>query len=586
MADDPKHLPYFLESLENLLGHFDEHFAEGATQRGDHFVQFVKALVPATEIGAAFPAPEISEKKSHDHGVDLLTAENDAGEMLCVQSKYKVPGKQEFDSIISKFRDYEARVAAAGKAQHVMFDEGSKSIKPVYLIVTSTKLERIVSLYESTSFGSKEFYGTLGNEHRLHVVDGPQILQLLQRLYRQAYLLPADVRLRSPIGWLKHENVRIGAVTGSDLVALYQAQGDALFFENIRDFLGLTSGKKNEDRVTVNAQISNTIQQQPKKMLERNNGITFRAEAIDENDSSSEVVLHSAAIVNGCQTTMCLTRHPTSSADCLVLVKVVVTSDAWEVATSANYQNPVSRIELDLARYLRPQLVQKVATDLGYGTAQKTEATATGVLTSIYRTRIDYDEMKLLYLGIFSRRPNNLFEGNYTELRIDVLAELYADPAAEETVFKTLFLFLKESRDALEEASKAFAGAEYAPLFKRFFQEDKPRYRVYLAVLAACGALRLNIGDRASAGPEEAKRTGGFLRSLSDLLVNRRQDFIRTYIYAFEVLAQTSLDITSRGSDADVQQSMFGKISGTPFDTLYKRLLMRLDAERAIQTLA
>ena len=57
--------------------------------------------------------------------------------------------------------------------------------------------------------------------------------------------------------------------------------GDALFFENIRDFLGTTSGKVVTNRSTVNEEIIKTISKEPDKMLARNNGLTFRATKVD-----------------------------------------------------------------------------------------------------------------------------------------------------------------------------------------------------------------------------------------------------------------------------------------------------------------
>jgi hypothetical protein len=197
--------------------------------------------------------------------------------------------------------------------------------------------------------------------------------------------------------------------------------------------LGLTSGKKEtEGRETVNSKIIDTIRTAAPRMLERNNGITFRAESVNAT-GVDKLNLQGAAIVNGCQTTMCL-WHARESIDdaCNVVVKVVVTNDAWDVAKAANYQNAVAQIDLDLARYLRPQLIQRAATDHGYGTKSVSEETIIGVLNTIHAKKVEYDEMKCLYLGLFSRKPNNLFDDNYAELRTDVLEGLYEHGSADE----------------------------------------------------------------------------------------------------------------------------------------------------------
>ena len=100
----------------------------------------------------------------------------------------------------------------------------------------------------------------------------------------------------------------------------------------------------------------------------------------------------------------------------------------------------------------------------------------------------------MLVPGLFSRKPNNLFEGNYPELRGDILEKLYDQHAGDEADFAVLLLPLKESRDAL---SLCQSTEEYAPLFRRFYIDDKPRYRVYFAITALCDrvpCLQTNAG--------------------------------------------------------------------------------------------
>lgn len=159
-------------------------------------------------------------------------------------------------------------------------------------------------------------------------------------------------------------------VRARDVSDLYQTYGDGLFFENIRDFLGPESGRRRRDnRASVNANIIETARSEPYKMLARNNGVTFRA-AVVERQGHTVVLVTGASIVNGCQTTMCIVHAGALDEDCYLPVKIVETADAWEVARAANYQNRVNQIDLDLARYLRPQLVQKAAGDLGYSLGQ------------------------------------------------------------------------------------------------------------------------------------------------------------------------------------------------------------------------
>ena len=493
-------LPEFLKSFENLTTHFDEHFGPlGANERGDTFLDLSLKVVTLASEGQEFPPLLISDKKSHDGGVDLYTTTTADGRILCAQSKYKVRDKNELDGIISKFKNFENNLSPP-QQQPSLFtkpEEEQQTIPiPTFALATSSKLEGIIAKYEESTLASRAYYKRLVDEGRLFIIDGPRILTLLQHLYKKTHLIPSNIKLRSINPWLVSGDIYLGVVSGEYLVELYHKHGDALFFENIRDFLGTTSGKVVTTRSTVNNEIIKTVSTEPGKMLARNNGITFRAaevEIIDNNIAE----LHMAAIVNGCQTTMCLVHCAPVSELCLVQVKVVKTTDAWDIAMAANYQNQVTRIDLDLARYLRPQLVRRVAMTLGYAVETETSVSASSVLNTIYRTKVDYDELKLLVLGLFSRKPNNLFEGNYTELRGDILEKLYEMQGGDEAVFSVLLLLLKESREALSLCEITYSGEEYASLFKRFYMDDKPRYRVYFAIAAICALLRDDLSERA-----------------------------------------------------------------------------------------
>lgn len=576
-------LPEFLTSFENLTSHFDEHFGElGSNERGDSFLTLAQKLIPLTEEFSGFPPPVPSEKKSHDGGVDLLTAATRDGRILCVQSKYKIRDKAAFDTIISKFKDFEVSLRPAAIQPDLIPkpEEAPSAPIPIFAVVTSSKHEGILAKYLASSLASRTYYQKLVEEGRLTIIGGPRILTLLQQLYRKSHLIPANVTLESPQGWINAEGVHIGAIHGKALTDLYAKHGDALFFENIRDFLGASSGRVVTTRSTVNQEIINTISNEPQRMLMRNNGITLRATSATPS-GNFKLELTKAAIVNGCQTTMCLVNCSPVADKCFVQVKVVVTDDAWDIAKSANYQNPVARIDLDLARYLRPQLVRRVATTLGYAIESDSESTASSVLNSIYQHKVDYEELRLLYLGLFSRKPNNVFEANYTELREDILQALYKEAASEEQIFAVILMLLKESRTALDRCEKAFSGEEYASLFRRFYNDSKPQYRSFLAVAAACGATREDLSSRASATDEETNRMRLFLGKCRKLLENNPASFDTAYRHAFAAVADSLLDVDAGKNDSDIQQNMFNRVSTMAFEGLYKRVLIRIDAESA-----
>jgi hypothetical protein len=581
-------LPNFLESFENLTTHFDEHFGDlGSNERGDTFLDLALKVISLTEEGQDFPALQLSAKKSYDGGVDLFTSETSDGRILCAQSKYKIRGKEQFDNILSKFYDYETSLQPP-ESQLTLWslpdDVDYRVPIPTFAIATSSKLEVIVRRYEQSTLTSREYYRKLLNQKRLFIIDGPRILTLLQNLYKKTHLIPSNMSLRSRNGWLTCDNVWFGTVAGADLVDLYSQHGDSLFFENIRDFLGTTSGKVVTTRSTVNQEIISTVSTEPGKMLARNNGITFRATDVRITDDFAELSM--AAIVNGCQTTMCLVHCAPVSAECLVQVKVVRTTDAWDIAKAANYQNPVTRVDLDLARYLRPQLVRRVAMALGYAVESEVSVSASSVLNAIYRTKIDYEELKLLALGLFSRKPNNLFEGNYTELRGDILERLYDLESGEETVFAVLLMLLKESRVALRICEYTYSGEEYAPLFRRFYDDDKPRYRVYFAIAAIAALLRDDLSDRSNNPDKEFERTNWFLARAHEALENRSHDYHDAFVLTFQAIADWVLDIQVGKPEMEIAQNMYNKISTTAFSSLFRKILMRMDADNRRRSLS
>lgn len=575
-------LPHFLLSFENLTAHFDEHFGDlGSNERGDTFLNLAEKLVPLFDEFSEFPPPVANSKKTHDQGVDLLTSEPVDGKLLCVQSRYKLREKAAFDGVISKFNDFESSLRPPQPQPDLFPNPKATSLTtpvPTFAVVTSSKLENIIRLYETSAHTSKSYYDILVSERRLTIVDGPRILQILQHLYRKAHLIPTDVVLDSPGGWLPSDNVYIGGIRGADLTRLYKEHGDALFFENIRDFLGVTSGRVVETRSTVNQDIIRTIREQPDRMLARNNGVTIRASGANLENGAKRLRLDHAGIVNGCQTTMCLVQCEPVAASCLVPVKVVVTEDAWDIAQAANYQNNIARVDLDLARYLRPQLARRAAAQLGYAVEAASASTASAVLNTIYQSKVDYEELRLLYLGLFSRKPNNIFEGNYTELRSDVLSEMYSQAVNEEQMFSVLLLMLKHSRVAHEECQKRFASVDYAAIFQRFFNDGKPAYRVFLAVAAAAASVRDDISTRSPDAATETQRMRTFLGKCRVTLENRANEFSRAYILAFAVVAESLLDVTEGKDAADIQQTMFQKVRATSFDGFYKRVLVRIDA--------
>jgi hypothetical protein len=127
---------------------------------------------------------------------------------------------------------------------------------------------------------------------------------------------------------------------------------------------------------------------------------------------------------------------------------------------------------------------------------------------------------------------------------------------------------------------ETFSGHEYAALFKRFYIDDKPRYRVYFAIAALCALLRDDLSERSLDSGEELTRMTRFLASARKELENNPKVYHDVFLLTFSAIADTVLDIPIGKSDTEIVQNMYGKISSTAFSSLFKKVLMRIDSEQ------
>ncbi|GIJ30697.1 hypothetical protein Vqi01_58590 [Micromonospora qiuiae] len=458
-----------------------------------------------------------------------------------------------------------------------MFDtpETIKASEPVYVIATATKTQRLLELYQESKRSSRKFYDTLMAEGRLLVVDGPELLRTLQSVYRKSFEVPSELLLKAVTDWLKVKNVRLGVVTGGELIRLYDTHGDGLFFENIRSFLGL---ERNQDRESVNRRIVKTVEIHPEKMLERNNGITIRASKV-RSTGSGALKLENASIVNGCQTTMCIVASRDQVEDTLLVpVKVIESAESWQVAHSANYQNRVRQIDLDLARYLRPQLVQRAAARMGIAVKPDASQGVTDLIATISDMQITYEDTKAFYKGVFSERPTNVFDNNYNKLQTSVLDVIYEHEDLSDKVFEALFGLSGAGRKGREESVRVYSSTENK-YFQRF---QKPEYNAYISLLAAGAVAGVNLAKREHSANAEAERLLGFLAAAKEVAEVKTQEFVDAYLMSYELLSEAAFaSITAESGDALVSQEMWRKITQTPYESYYNTLRMRMQGELA-----
>jgi len=273
---------------------------------------------------------------------------------------------------------------------------------------------------------------------------------------------------------------------------------------------------------------------------------------------------------------MSIIQNPQSNSH--VLVKIVQAENSWDIAKAANFQNEVRQIDLDLARYVRPQVVRDAASKAGLRfDNQIGEPSAFSLLDAIYRNHVTYEMIRSLFIGFFSRTPNNAIEANYTELRTDIIEEFYKrDPTGENT-FDMLFGIHQIVEKAAEKIQQSFKG-DYVHLFQRFWKDDKPNYRAFLAILAACGCVRNNI--YAKKGASTFDDMSAFLEAVNTVIETEPDLFIKYFRFSFLSVA---LDLMKLDADRVViLQSMYKTTKESKFDNLYGRLCLLVDNQETI----
>lgn len=153
---------------------------------------------------------------------------------------------------------------------------------------------------------------------------------------------------------------------GKTLASLHERFGNRLFERNIRLFRGVRKG-------SINAGIIDTIKKTTdrKKFWYFNNGISFVCSDFILNDkiTPSKVTIKGPQIINGCQTTVCLTEAKNSLDDLSdipdeidVLVRFIKApiKEVEYITLYTNSQNPVSEAQLKSNDPIQQRLKQNL----------------------------------------------------------------------------------------------------------------------------------------------------------------------------------------------------------------------------------
>lgn len=165
----------------------------------------------------------------------------------------------------------------------------------------------------------------------------------------------------------------VGAVPASELVRLHAKYKNQLFEGNVRLFIGQRKGG-------INEKIVETARERPGEFWALNNGITIVADDF-ESETSTRYAITRFSIVNGCQTTVSLSKAiegSTAAGKSQVLVRIVGAKKALltDIVRYNNTQNPVKLAAVRLLDPIQESLRTALAT-IDYLYAPKQEGAKT-----------------------------------------------------------------------------------------------------------------------------------------------------------------------------------------------------------------
>ncbi len=589
-------LPDFLSSYIQFRQHIEQLYEDASNvEKGRFFANLVKDTLNSHEDFFGLEAT-LNAKETYDEGVDIFwrNSENQTdmrNDIFC-QCKFKIKGKDELDNVISKFKSIEEKESnqVGDKNSVEQLNLLSKdttqgktnkiSQKVKYIIVTLWQLDSIVNNYENSYRPSLEFYHKILQENRLEVIDGNKLYEYFLSGYQKEYATPQEVRFKSDEKLIGKSNVYVGIISATDLIEIYNKSRNGIFFENVRDFLGMGSKDSSFD---INSEIYKTARDEPVKMIERNNGITFKASSI--NYEGEYVVLKNAGIINGCQTTLCIYKAEPNH-DCFVPVKIVITNDeqnSSDIARTANTQNRIDKINLELSDFIRPQLVKLSLAEIGLDLYDdEASKSAPFIAAVISKQKIFKSDLRFLFIGLFSASPRNIFKSDYANIRFEEIRSIFQSADKKKSLNSLLARLIICSNNAFERLRYTYPPEsknvdlrtpeeKIGKVFNRFYIDQKG-YKSYLTVLSIYCLLKVEDEKKI-----KTLKIDELVRSIENIVESRSEELEIALQKVFKSVAMSVInhfsekgkDFESKDLDNEVSQYLSQYVTSTSLAAYY-----------------
>jgi hypothetical protein len=316
-----------------------------------------------------------------DAGCDFIYVDNDQ-EVIYVLQGYvsdrpdRTAGIKKWNALIAAIASVKDPISFRHAGRHDIYDLLTEVDVSTYslvfgLVTLAAKSDQIARQRETTvrsrTYGSE---ATFFYEYQESLFDKFVVARAADR-----NVLEDTLSFSGQVAEVRGEfgQAIVGAASASELARLHKTYSNQLFEGNVRLFMGERKGG-------INERIVDTAQSRPGDFWALNNGITIVADNF-EVSSGAKYIIRRFSIVNGCQTTVSLSRAIERNQDAgkaQVLVRVVGAKKALltDIVRYNNTQNPV---KLAAVRLLDPiqEALRSAFQTVGYTYAPKQEGAKT-----------------------------------------------------------------------------------------------------------------------------------------------------------------------------------------------------------------
>jgi hypothetical protein len=189
-----------------------------------------------------------------------------------------------------------------------------------------------------------------------------------------------------------------------------------------------------------------------------------------------------------------------------------------------------------------------------------------------------YEDLRSLFVGIFSSTPNNIFDTNYSELLPDLIVKFYENDPEGTKLLGKLFQIQQSASSSMQNLQEKMREKSITiTAYQRFFKDNKSAYRAFFTLLAACSLTGINLSRRHTDIESRFETVSQFIEKTLDVINNSPERFEQ--YYRFAINATSSLIPPEKDPDS-AKQLLWQVVRRANFDLLLERMqLSVLDAE-------